>query len=585
MSKLRFSRAFSGVILTAALVAPALGPVAPASAQTPPPSAENEDAIDAELIGYTVLVEPMTDADWQNPVTQFDLDPSTLVPLPEFDVADFHDSTVFASGVDRVSTEGNNTADGSTTNATALGIHIDRHRRLLQAIATLERDAEFNAEQIAERRPMVDRLLRAIDYEQREEARLANEISIHKEAIAEFAVRAFIDQDDVAEALSVPQTELGETRVVTDEIREDQNNQIAVRLAELARRERRRAGLEIDLGTVRSEIRVLRRERAEILEHLRTASLLPVRTEASYKLALHERLPRMVRGTDIPLVALNAYVVAERRLAEERPECGIEWWMLAGIGKIESFHGHFGNSTLNANGHTTEAIRGPALDGRILEGSEFVTDGNAPAATGRTEEQAVSTPTPEPASVEPAIPAPEPLASTDNPDATPGEPGEPGEDDDVAATAPAPVIKRLALIADSDGGRLDDDTVYDRAVGPMQFIPQTWRRFEADGNADERSDPQNMYDASLASARYLCAASSMRTPEGRKVAFFAYNHDEEYSANVAAAGERYRRAIEIPTDAFGTTFELGIADPERESISAQIVEDLKALESLAALDW
>lgn len=574
MSKLRTSRAFSGVFLTAALVAPALSPVAAVSAQTPPPNVANEDAIDAELIGYTVLVEPMTDSDWSDPITQFDLDPDTLIPLPDFDVADFHDSTVFAAGVDRVATEGDNTADG-----VALEMHIDRHRRLLQAIATLERDAESNAEQIAERRPTVDGLLRAIDYEHQQEARLATEIATHKEAIAEFAVRAFIDQDDLGEALSVPQTGLGETRVVTDEIREDQTKQIAVRRNELARRERRRTGLETDLAEVRSEIRVLRQERSEILEHLRTASPLPARTEASYKLALHERLPRMVLGTDIPLVALNAYVVAERRLAEERPECGIEWWMLAGIGKIESFHGHFGNSTLNANGHTTEAIRGPALDGRILEGADLVADGNIPAATGRTEEQAVSIPTPQPAPAEQApTPAPEALASAGNPDS------EPGEDGDTTA-APVPVIKRLALIEDSDGGRLDDDTVYDRAVGPMQFIPQTWRRFEADGNADERSDPQNMYDASLASARYLCAASSMSTPEGRRVAFFAYNHDEEYSANVAAAGDRYRLAIEIPTDEFGTAFALGIADPERDSIEARAIEDLKLLESLATLDW
>ena len=578
MSKLRASRTFSGVLLTAALVAPALGPAASASAQTPPSGAENEDAIDAELIGYTVLVEPMTDADWSDPVTRFNLDPDTLVPLPDFDVADFHDSTVFAAGVDRVAAEGDNTADG-----VALELHIDRHRRLLQAIATLERDADSNATRIAERRPVVDSLLRAIDYEHQQEARLADEISVHKEAIAEFAVRAFIDQDDLAEALSIPQTGIGETRVVTDEIRDDQTKQIEVRQRELARRERRRAGLETDLAELRSEIRVLRKERVEILEHLRTASPLPARTEASYKLALHERLPRMVLGTDIPLVALNAYVVAERRLAEERPECGIEWWMLAGIGKIESFHGHFGNSTLNANGHTTKAIRGPALDGRILEGAEFVTEGNVPAATGRTEEQVVSTPTPEPAPAEEAsTPAPEALAATDDP-ATNSPDAEPG--DDAAAAAPAPVVKRLALIEDSDGGRLDDDTVYDRAVGPMQFIPQTWRRFEADGNADERSDPQNMYDASLASARYLCAASSMRTPEGRKVAFFAYNHDEEYSANVAAAGQRYRVAVDIPTDEFGTAFNLGIADPEQESIEARVIEDLKPLESLTALDW
>ena len=32
----------------------------------------------------------------------------------------------------------------------------------------------------------------------------------------------------------------------------------------------------------------------------------------------------------------------------------------------------------------------------------------------------------------------------------------------------------VASISDTDGGRLDGDTTWDRAVGPMQFIPSTW---------------------------------------------------------------------------------------------------------------
>lgn len=33
----------------------------------------------------------------------------------------------------------------------------------------------------------------------------------------------------------------------------------------------------------------------------------------------------------------------------------------------------------------------------------------------------------------------------------------------------------VALIRDTDGGELDSDRTYDRAVGPMQIIPTTWR--------------------------------------------------------------------------------------------------------------
>ena len=46
-----------------------------------------------------------------------------------------------------------------------------------------------------------------------------------------------------------------------------------------------------------------------------------------------------------------------------------------------------------------------------------------------------------------------------------------------------------ALIRDTDGGTLDNDTAFDRAVGPMQFIPSTWRRYAADGNGDGRDEP------------------------------------------------------------------------------------------------
>ncbi|MGK5531415.1 hypothetical protein ACSNOC_12575, partial [Streptomyces sp. URMC 129] len=56
----------------------------------------------------------------------------------------------------------------------------------------------------------------------------------------------------------------------------------------------------------------------------------------------------------------------------------------------------------------------------------------------------------------------------------------------------------FASISDTDGGRWDSDTLFDRAVGPMQFIPSTWARWGADGNGDGVADPNNVYDATLA---------------------------------------------------------------------------------------
>jgi hypothetical protein len=87
----------------------------------------------------------------------------------------------------------------------------------------------------------------------------------------------------------------------------------------------------------------------------------------------------------------------------------------------------------------------------------------------------------------------------------------------------------FAAISDTDGGRLDGDLDWDRAVGPMQFIPGTWARWQADGNVDGRTDPHNVHDASLAAARYLCAANrDLGTPAGLDAAILSYNNSTSY---------------------------------------------------------
>src|SRR5665647_3417182 len=97
-----------------------------------------------------------------------------------------------------------------------------------------------------------------------------------------------------------------------------------------------------------------------------------------------------------------------------------------------------------------------------------------------------------------------------------------------------------AAISDTDGGRLDGNSHWDRAVGPMQFIPGTWAAFGVDGDGDGRVDPQNVYDAAASAAGYLCAGGrDLALPSGLRSAILAYNHSTAYLATVLAWQQRF----------------------------------------------
>jgi hypothetical protein len=172
----------------------------------------------------------------------------------------------------------------------------------------------------------------------------------------------------------------------------------------------------------------------------------------------------------IPTVALNAYRVAAARMSSADPGCGIDWAMLAGIGRVESDHGRFAGAVLHSDGTSSPKIIGPALNGH------------------------------------------------------------------GTALIPAP----------PNGAALDGDAVYTHALGPMQFIPQTWAGYGADADNDGRADIFDVDDAALGAARYLCAAGgNLRTQDGKVRAVMAYNHVTSYVAEVLALADAYRRGVPI----------------------------------------
>jgi membrane-bound lytic murein transglycosylase B len=98
----------------------------------------------------------------------------------------------------------------------------------------------------------------------------------------------------------------------------------------------------------------------------------------------------------------------------------------------------------------------------------------------------------------------------------------------------------FARITDTDGGVLDGDLEFDRAVGPMQFIPSTWKFSGQDGNGDGVADPNNAWDAATASAMYLCrAAQGLDDEQNLYRAALSYNHSDAYAQHILTAAREY----------------------------------------------
>lgn len=196
---------------------------------------------------------------------------------------------------------------------------------------------------------------------------------------------------------------------------------------------------------------------------------------------LHDWAQHRADEFGIPLRALQAYGYATVVLQKARPDCHLGWTTLAGIARIESDHARFGGAVIASDGAVRPPIRGVALNG---------TGGNA-------------------------------------------------------------------VIVDPAGSARVRRTVYARAMGPFQFIPDTWKRWGLRADSGYKAiqgalasagpaptgmigSPDNIDDAALAAARYLCAAGGdLATASGWRRAVLAYNHSVVYLGQVRNAATGY----------------------------------------------
>jgi membrane-bound lytic murein transglycosylase B len=101
-------------------------------------------------------------------------------------------------------------------------------------------------------------------------------------------------------------------------------------------------------------------------------------------------------------------------------------------------------------------------------------------------------------------------------------------------------------IPDFDDGNFDGSAEFDRAVGPMQIIPQTWAAWNVDANGDGDPNGQQIDDSVVSSANYLCYSSeTMTTAEGWKQSLWSYNQLDSYAEDVRNKANEYAAAIGV----------------------------------------
>jgi membrane-bound lytic murein transglycosylase B len=106
----------------------------------------------------------------------------------------------------------------------------------------------------------------------------------------------------------------------------------------------------------------------------------------------------------------------------------------------------------------------------------------------------------------------------------------------------------VQAVHDTDAGKLDGDKTWDHGIGPMQFLPATWKKYQERANGDGGTpDPQNIDDAAFTAARYLCSGGDdLGTPSGWWRAVLFYNSAVTYGQDVFSGADAYAEASVAP---------------------------------------
>lgn len=79
---------------------------------------------------------------------------------------------------------------------------------------------------------------------------------------------------------------------------------------------------------------------------------------------------------------------------------------------------------------------------------------------------------------------------------------------------------------------------WQQAVGPMQFLPGTFKAWSVDGDRDGATNPHDIDDAAATAANYLCAGDAI-TDE--REAVLRYNNSSAYATEVLDVADRLAR--------------------------------------------